>query len=228
MGVPVGSLGGQKDSRGLGAEPRSARCPLRPGQSVYSVPPACFSGTPQCSGRSLDAPRLQRGKLRLGWGHSSASMDVNHVAVQRNRRPHAPHGPPCLPVQCPVWDEGHQTDGNPQAGPACPPPWPTRPGLPAPTPDQRRQDFALSRTAGQGQHCGRAKPPAGWGTSSCHPSPGCPAWRPPGPGPGHGRPFHTVHPSAAVHPLCAQGAPFLPSAHWKGLTSHLDTNGSVF
>lgn len=51
---------------------------------------------------------------------------------------------------------------------------------------------------------------------------------PQAPGPRHGRPFHTVHPSSAMYSLRAQGSIFLSSVHWKGPTSHQLTAGVFF
>lgn len=141
MGVPVGSLGGQKDSRGLGAEPRSARCPLRPGQSVYSVPPACFSGTPQCSGRSLDAPRLQRGKLRLRWGHSSRKHGREPCCRTKKQAPSCPPRSTLPPSAVSSAGRGAPDGRKPSGGaglpssvahearPSCPHPGPAKIGL---------------------------------------------------------------------------------------------------
>lgn len=159
------------------------------GQSVYSVPPGCFSGTPRCTARGLDSPRLQRGKLRLGRRRSSRKHGRELCCGTKkqapSRTPPSTLSPSAVSSAGTKISEGHQKDGNPRAEPARFSLWPTRPRLPAPTPDQRRQDFALSRTASQGQRCGRTKPPAGLGTFSCHLSPGCPVWRTPRlPGPG--------------------------------------------
>lgn len=69
MGVPVGPLGGQKDAQGLS---RTEVCLLPPAAGQRSrqgtVPPACFSGTPRCSGHSSDSPPFTEGETEAQTG----------------------------------------------------------------------------------------------------------------------------------------------------------------
>lgn len=162
MGVPVGALGGQKDARGLRAELRSARCLPRPGQSVYPVPPARFPGTPRCSGRSLDTPRLRRGKLRLRWGHSSREHGCEPCCRTKKQGPSCTPRSSLPPSAAPSAGRGSPDRRKPSGRARLPSLRPPGPGRPARTPDPRRQDRALSRRASQGQRGGRTERPAGW------------------------------------------------------------------